>query len=145
VAAAFGVVSAIVAMTAQLWLGGSGPLYFEGTRPALGLLILAIIGAALANSVGEELFWRGMLVRAARPTDIRVQWAIQAGSFGLAHMFGIPSGPVGVVFASLFSVFLFALLRRYGLFVAWIAHFVTDLVLFALVVITGSFAFSFGG
>jgi len=51
--------------------------------------------------------------------------------FGLGHFYGVPSGVIGVILAGFLGWFLGkSLLETKGFFWAWIAHFLTDVVIF---------------
>jgi len=51
--------------------------------------------------------------------------------FGLGHFYGVPSGIIGVILAGFLGWFLGkSLLETKGFFWAWIAHFLTDVVIF---------------
>lgn len=111
--------------------------------PPIFLLPLLATSAALVNALGEELLWRGVLLRVGRQ-DVNgplMLWT-QTLSFGAAHYYGIPQGMVGVLAAALYSALIFSLFRRYGFLGAVIVHLATDIVIFLAVIPHARFAWS---
>lgn len=87
---------------------------------------------SLSNSLTEELIFRfavmGGLGTAYSKLTILLVSAIL---FGLPHYFGNPSGVIGVLMAGLLGYILCkASLETKGLAIAWLIHFVQDLIIF---------------
>jgi membrane protease YdiL (CAAX protease family) len=61
-----------------------------------------------------------------------LQVALQAASFGLAHLHGIPGGPAGMIAAAGFGAIMAVVRLRTGLPAAIAAHFITDLAIFGV-------------
>jgi len=87
---------------------------------------------ALTNSFVEEVIYRFVVVAglgdAYPPLTIQMVSAIL---FGLPHFFGNPSGVVGVLMSGLLGYILCkATLETRGLSIAWVIHFVQDIIIF---------------
>ncbi|WEK14581.1 MAG: CPBP family intramembrane metalloprotease [Candidatus Microbacterium phytovorans] len=97
-------------------------------------LFLAVSATAFAaaNSVFEEVLWRGAAMSALESSGVAPLLAlpIVSISFGIAHLHGVPSGPVGVILTTAFGLAVGAL-RAWSnsLVPAMVAHFVPDIVL----------------
>lgn len=104
---------------------------------------LIALGAALVNALGEEALWRGVLADVSDPV-LRLGSAVglQSLSFGLAHFHGIPNGVLGVVAAAAYSALVYGVSIRLGPRGAFVAHLLTDLVIFVVVVHFARFAWS---
>ncbi len=99
------------------------------------LLVLAGLGFAAANALGEELMWRGLVARAMESSGVRIDLALllQALSFGLVHIHGFPRGWIGVLLAAIYGLMMGVLRRTSGgLLVPWVAHVCADLVIFGV-------------
>jgi len=131
VALTFGLVSGVVtiATVAPHWTGTELLLPAPYLRP--GIIVLGVLVVAGFNSVGEELLWRrawwSSNVALARPALM----AIQTLSFSIAHLHGIPGGLTGMLLAGAFSLLISIMRWRWGFASAVVAHFSTDLVIFA--------------
>ncbi len=55
-------------------------------------MVAGVAVLAVANSVGEELLWRGALAHEGRVLPVAAQYCLQVVSFGLAHWHGLPGG-----------------------------------------------------
>jgi membrane protease YdiL (CAAX protease family) len=106
--------------------------------PDFPLLVLIVGGAgfAVVNATLEEAIWRGVLqdrLESVFPAAAAV--ALQAISFGLQHMHGVPRGPAGVLLAGSCAVML-GLLRRHtrGMLAPVAAHVVADTTIAAIVI-----------
>lgn len=93
---------------------------------------LWVIVLSAANALSEELIYRGAIVAVAQelldPTQIAL---LSAGLFALAHVRGQASGIAVVAGSAVVGWFLaHAVLQTHGLFWAWCAHFVQDIVIF---------------
>lgn len=121
------------------------PLTFAHARPSL-LVLLAVIGAcAIANAIGEELLWRGVLTDALDRNALGPQISpaavvlVDATSFGLAHWHGLPGGPIGIGLSAAFGMVVGLLRRAVGLTYAITCHAVVDVVLFCIAVHDANF------
>jgi uncharacterized protein len=90
---------------------------------------------SLTNSFTEELIFRfgiaGNLSNYYSKTIILILSAIL---FGLPHYFGNPSGVIGVVISCVLGYILCkATIETKGLSVAWIIHFVQDIIIFTAI------------
>lgn len=103
---------------------------------ALALLPLGI-GFAALNSFQEEVRFRAVPIAALEgPLGGEAAIWITAAAFGLAHWYGHPSGPTGVIMAFLAGLFLAkAYVETRGIFWSWTLHAVFDLVIFLFLVI----------
>jgi len=103
-------------------------------------LVVAGLGFALLNALVEELLFRGaVLHHLGHVLGGRTAVVVQALAFGLLHLNGYPYGAVGVGLAFVYGLLLGALrLRSGGLLAPWIAHVLTDLVIFVLIVSTAT-------
>jgi membrane protease YdiL (CAAX protease family) len=102
----------------------------------IGLLIFGGALFALVNAAFEEWVWRGLL-QPALQVEFGLAWAIalQALSFGLAHAYGFPRGPVGVALAGTWAVILGVLRHRAnGLLAPFLAHVVADATIAAIMI-----------
>jgi len=109
------------------------------TLPAWSVVV-AGVAFALVNALVEEVLFRGAVLHHLGRVVGRWQAVgVQALAFGMLHLNGYPYGPVGVGLASVYGVLLGALrLRSGGLLAPWIAHVVTDLFIFVLIVKTAT-------
>lgn len=87
---------------------------------------------SLSNSLSEELIFRfgvaGTLLHHAPKLLILL---LSAALFGLPHYAGWPNGPVGVLMAGVLGYVLGkATLETTGLGIAWVIHFVQDVIIF---------------
>lgn len=99
------------------------------------VLIAGAVGFALVNAALEELIWRGALQDRLAPVfGARGAVALQALSFGVQHLWGVPRGIVGVLLAGVWAVML-GLLRRKagGLLAPFLAHVVADATIAVIV------------
>ncbi|MFN8196227.1 MAG: CPBP family intramembrane glutamic endopeptidase, partial [Nocardioidaceae bacterium] len=95
-----------------------------GAVPAAvgGLLFLVVNGL-----VEDSLFFGVLLGAAQRALAPAAALTLSAAVFGLAHLHGIPNGPVGVLMAGSWAVMLAALrLRTGGMLATYAAHIVAD-------------------
>jgi membrane protease YdiL (CAAX protease family) len=99
-------------------------------------LVIAGVAFALLNALVEELLFRGAVLHHLGHALGRWTAVVaQALAFGMLHLNGYPYGPVGVGLAFVYGMLLGALrLRSGGLLAPWIAHVLTDLVIFVLIV-----------
>ena len=100
---------------------------------APGAILFSMLNAAI-----EEAAYRGILLAALDATlgpGVRAV-IVQALAFGAIHLYGgVPRGAVGVALAFVYGVALGALRRMAGgLLAPWIAHVLTDIVIFSIVI-----------
>jgi membrane protease YdiL (CAAX protease family) len=98
---------------------------------AAGGVVFAFVNAAL-----EELLWRGVLQdRLAALFGDGAAVGLQAASFGVQHLWGVPRGIAGVVLAGVWAVMLGLLRRRSGgLLAPFAAHVVADATIAVIVI-----------
>jgi hypothetical protein len=100
---------------------------------APGAVVVAMLNAAI-----EEAAYRGILLSALDATlgPGAVSVLLQAIAFGALHLYGgFPRGIVGVFLAFVYGLMLGALRRKAGgLLAPWIAHVLTDIVIFSIVI-----------
>lgn len=117
---------------------GTGASFLTALTP--WSIVIAGVAFALLNALVEELLFRGAVLHhlghaLGRWTAVLVQ----ALAFGMLHLNGYPYGPVGVGLAFMYGLLLGAMrLRSGGLLAPWIAHVLTDLVIFVLIVSTAT-------
>ncbi|WP_165821015.1 CPBP family intramembrane glutamic endopeptidase [Nocardioides gansuensis] len=103
-------------------------------------LVIAGLAFGLLNALVEELLFRGAVLH--HLGNALGKWTavlVQALAFGMLHLNGYPYGPVGVGLAFVYGLLLGAMrLRSGGLLAPWIAHVLTDLVIFGLIVSTAT-------
>lgn len=100
------------------------------------MLALTGIGFATLNAAIDESIFRGIVMNALEAVLGRgiVSLVIQSVSFGMVHLYGIPSGWIGVAMASIYG-FMLGLVQRHsnGLLAPFSAHVAGDLVIFVMV------------
>jgi membrane protease YdiL (CAAX protease family) len=110
-----------------------GSHYSLDLLPQVLLNLPLILVAAGMNAFTEEFIFRSVLLARLVPVlgATRANW-LQAAMFGLGHFFGTPSGPVGVVMATLLGWLNGkSVLETRGFTVAFLLHFVQDAIIFA--------------
>lgn len=93
----------------------------------------AILLYATMNAFSEEMSFRAAFL-ATLPKSMGKSQSLllTATYFGLAHYWGVPYGPVGVVLAGLLGWLLGKImLETRGFFWAWFIHFLQDVFIFA--------------
>ena len=100
---------------------------------APGAVVFSMLNAAI-----EEAAYRGILLSALDATlgpGVRAT-ILQALAFGTIHLYGgFPRGFIGVALAFVYGIALGALRRMAGgLLAPWIAHVLTDIVIFSMVI-----------
>lgn len=134
------VFTAAALITWQHWTGGAlppiyGALLDSVPRPAgiVGILLFLVI-----NGLVEDSVWSGVLMTALTgtlPAPLAV--LTTAASFGLAHLHGVPDGPIGVAMVVVWGVVLALLrLRTRGMLATYAAHIFADATIVALLVPT---------
>jgi len=103
-------------------------------------LVIAGIAFALLNALVEEVLFRGaVLHHLGEALGWWTAAVVQALAFGMLHLNGYPYGPLGVALAAVYGLILGAMrLRSGGLLAPWIAHVLTDIVIFVLIVKTAT-------
>jgi membrane protease YdiL (CAAX protease family) len=105
-----------------------------GALPAVGLAF------AIVNAGVEEAAFRGVLMDSLRSAvGVWGALVLQAAAFGLVHYaHGVPNGLIGAVISGIYGLALgLVRLRARGMLAPWIAHAVTDLAVFVLLVVWG--------
>jgi membrane protease YdiL (CAAX protease family) len=100
------------------------------------LLVLGGLLFAVVNALGEEWVFRGVFQpRLAELFGPTTAILVQAASFGLAHTWGVPRGPVGALLAATWAIML-GFLRHHtqGLLAVVLAHIVADATIALIVV-----------
>jgi membrane protease YdiL (CAAX protease family) len=131
-----------ITFSAIACLGTSTFLFAVGTPPAGGLagvlpLLPAILLFAAMNAFSEEVTFRSALL-ATLPESLGKQsrLLLTASYFGLAHYWGVPYGPLGVLLAGLLGWLLGKImLETEGFFWPWFIHFLQDVVIYAFMAI----------
>ena len=117
---------------------GTGASFLTSLSP--WSVVVAGLAFALLNALVEELLFRGAVLH--HLGHALGSWSavlVQALAFGMLHLNGYPYGPVGVGLAFVYGMLLGAMrLRSGGLLAPWIAHVLTDLVIFVLIVRTAT-------
>lgn len=123
---------------------------FDGTLPqayvdaAMGqpwwAIVLAGVGFSLLNAAVEEVVFRAVLLSALTDVlGVSVAVVLQAVAFGVLHLHGVPSGPVGIVMAGAWGLLLGVMrIRSRGLLAPYVTHIAADatIVLLMLPVLT---------
>jgi hypothetical protein len=118
---------------------GTSSFLFSVGKPAAGgfsgllPLLPAILGFAAMNAFSEEVTFRSAVL-ATLPESLGKQprLILTASYFGLAHYWGVPYGPVGVVLSGLLGWLLGKImLETKGFFWPWLIHFLQDVVIYS--------------
>lgn len=109
------------------------PLVFHHEAPGALSLMGVVLALAVLNSLGEELLWRQCILQGLGRTGVALPTALAtiSGSFGSAHLHGLPDGLLGVLGAGAFGLALCLVRLRRGLSSAILVHVVVDLALFS--------------
>jgi membrane protease YdiL (CAAX protease family) len=118
---------------------GVGAFSGDGLRAALGWLPV-YAAAAVINSAAEEFLFRHAVNAVTRRLVSRFTLiALTSLYFGVTHLNGTPSGPVGVLLTSAFGVILaLAIDHTRGFCWNWTLHFLGDLAIFFTLIATAS-------
>ena len=92
---------------------------------------------SVTNAFSEEAIFRvGLISPLIGQISIPVILIISGVMFGLPHYFGQPSGIIGVLMAGFLGWFLaLSLVETQGIFIAWLIHFVQDIVIITSVLV----------
>jgi hypothetical protein len=96
---------------------------------------------ALGNSLFEGILYRNTII-ASLTTVLDKNDVVLLGAifFGVAHYFGAPGGPLGVVMSGVLGWYLCrSMIETKGLFASWLIHFLQDVVIFSAVILLGGF------
>lgn len=127
------VIIAAVGLSIQLWF----TVHPDPTMLARAAMALPMaLAFAAVNAFTEEVSFRCVFLARGIPVLGRTQTFLYTSVlFGLAHWFGHPSGPTGVVLAGVIAwVWAKGLVETRGLFWTWAFHAVMDVVIFSMVV-----------
>lgn len=96
------------------------------------LLVPVAILVAAMNGFNEEFSLRAAPLGELEPTMGKSDSLVATATyFGLGHYYGVPSGIIGVILSAFLGWFLGkSMLETKGFFVAWLAHFLTDIPIF---------------
>jgi membrane protease YdiL (CAAX protease family) len=110
---------------------------FGSTGRLLPLIPLIVAGAAI-NTFSEEFLFRQVLLARLIPVlGITQALWLTALRFGVGHWFGNPSGPTGVLLATIFGWFAArSMVDTRGSGWIWLVHLVNDVVIFSLIALT---------
>lgn len=123
-----------VLLAAPLLPDAIAAVRLASARHTLSVLPRAL-GFAAVNAGQEELRFRAILLARAAPTlGLAQALALTTLFFGLAHWFGRPSGPRGVVLAAVAGWVLGEVMLATGSFLpAWAMHGFLDVLIFVAV------------
>jgi uncharacterized protein len=104
-------------------------------------LVPFILLYALGNSLFEGIIYRNTIISSLFSVldkkDIVMLGAI---FFGVAHYFGAPGGPLGIVMSGVLGWYLCrSMVETQGLLSSWLIHFFQDVVIFSAVILLGGF------
>lgn len=116
-----------VAVTAGRWDGTQLLLPPQYLHP--WIVIPAVVVTSVANAVSEELLWRKAWWSAMSDAPRVILVGTQVGSFGIAHLHGIPGGPLGCLLAGVFAAMAVWVRSRLGFQSAVWFHIAADLVI----------------
>ena len=109
-----------------------------GTAARLLPLAPLIVTGAAINTFSEEFLFRQVLLARLIPVlGVTPAVWLTALRFGVGHWFGNPSGPTGVLLATVFGWFAArSMLDTRGSGWIWLVHLVNDVVIFSLIALT---------
>ncbi|MCU0322442.1 MAG: CPBP family intramembrane metalloprotease [Chitinophagaceae bacterium] len=95
-------------------------------------LIPYILLFAFSNSLAEELIYRYCLIGGLNMYNSKSFILITSAIlFGLPHFFGMPNGIAGVIISGILGYILCkATIETNGLLIAWLIHFIQDIIIF---------------
>lgn len=117
-----------------LVMGGGAP---AGFLSRLLPFLPAILLFATMNAFAEEVSYRAALLAPLRGAlGERDAILLTAVFFGVAHFYGVPYGPLGVVMATILGWLLGkSMVETEGFFWPWFIHFVQDVLIFSFIAV----------
>lgn len=104
---------------------------------ALTLAPVIVVGATANTLLEEFVFRQGLLARLVPAVGERHALGITSLRFGIGHYFGNPSGPIGVLLATILGIFAGkCMLDCRGSGWVWLLHWINDLVIFTVIALT---------
>jgi membrane protease YdiL (CAAX protease family) len=104
---------------------------------ALTLAPVIVFGATANTLLEEFVFRQGLLARLVPALGEGHALGITSLRFGIGHWFGNPSGPIGVLLATILGVFAGkCMLDCRGSGWVWLLHWIDDLVIFTVIALT---------
>ncbi len=104
---------------------------------ALTLAPIIVFGATANTLLEEFVFRQGLLARLVPAVGEGHALGITSLRFGIGHWFGNPSGPIGVLLATILGVFAAkCMLDCRGSGWVWLLHWIDDLVIFTVIALT---------
>lgn len=104
---------------------------------ALSLAPVIILGATANTLLEEFVFRQGLLARLVPAVGEGHALGITSLRFGIGHWFGNPSGPTGVLLATILGLFAGkCMLDCRGSGWVWLLHWINDLVIFTVIALT---------
>ena len=120
-------------------------MYFQAKKAgakvtSLFLFIPWVILFSAMNAFSEEAIFRiGIVTPLYGQLPVWIILIISGILFGLPHYFGQPSGVIGVIMAGFLGWLLaMSLVETQGLFLAWVVHFVQDVVIITAMFLMGN-------
>jgi len=122
--------SIVITLVTGVFLFFSFKSHFSSLSP-LKDVILWILLIAVFNAFSEEIIYRFTIVgNLGSSFSIRQIALISGLIFGLSHMFGTPSGIIGLTLSGILGfVLTLSLKETNGLFWAWTIHFLQDVLI----------------
>jgi hypothetical protein len=117
-----------------LLMGGGVPAgFFSHLLPVFPAILLF----ATMNAFAEEVSYRAALLAPLRGVlGERDAILLTAVFFGVAHFYGVPYGPLGVVMATILGWLLGkSMVETEGFFWPWFIHFVQDVLIFSFMAV----------
>lgn len=108
----------------------AGAANLQGLKDLGGFIGWAILFSAM-NAFSEEAIFRiGIISPLYGIFSVSVLVLISGVVFGLPHYFGMPKGMIGALMAGFLGWLLaLSLVETQGIFLAWVIHFVQDVVI----------------
>ncbi len=120
-------------LVAVLLLGGVTYEFTAYDPETLAVLVPAILVAAAMNAFTEEAVFRAIpAAELAEALGKSRALLVMAAFFGLAHYYGTPGGPLGVLMTGFLAWMLAkSMLETRGIAVAFLVHWILDIVIVA--------------
>lgn len=108
----------------------------SGAERIAGALPLIVL-LAIVNSFAEGIVYRNMVLASLRDVLPRKHIILLAALyFGIAHFYGAPGGPIGIVMAGALGWFMCrSMVETGGFLSSWIIHAMQDMVIFSTFVL----------